>query len=135
MGNSITAIRTLVSFILQVHELELKLEEQTAAAQRSLDETHAASADQIHRLEQTRQDLTDQLWRKSAELDAAQSKLEAAQRTLEERRADIANYKEQLVAGAAREKELQRQVVQATLRGEQVRACYMQPLLTCGVKN
>ncbi|GAQ84799.1 hypothetical protein KFL_002060190 [Klebsormidium nitens] len=107
------------SYKKQVHELELKLEEQTAAAQRSLDAALAASADQDHRLEQTRQELTDQLWRKGAELDAAQSKLDAAQRTLEERRADVANYKEQLVAGAAREKELQRQVVQATLRGEQ----------------
>jgi predicted RNase H-like nuclease (RuvC/YqgF family) len=105
----------------QIRELETKLERQAADAKRSLEDVEATNNEVVHRLQQTKQELTDQLWQKGTELDAANSKLEALQRTLEERRVDIANYKEQLVAGAVREKELQRQVVQATLRGEQVR--------------
>jgi len=61
----------------------------------------------------------EQVWAKDAELSALRDKAESLRETIEERRRDIAWYREQLAASEAREEEARRSLLQAELQAEQ----------------
>eukprot|EP00873_Tetraselmis_striata_P037472 jgi/Tetstr1/457736/TSEL_044281.t2 len=64
--------------------------------------------------------LKQSIWEHTAELASMRSKVESLQNVLEERRADITKYRDEMQASARREDELKRQLIQAKLQLDQV---------------
>ncbi len=64
-------------------------------------------------------EVREQLWAEKQEARVLREKAEAMRKALEERRADVAQFKERLAAAGDRERELQRRLMEAELKMEQ----------------
>ncbi|KAL6764919.1 hypothetical protein V8C86DRAFT_2465744 [Haematococcus lacustris] len=97
------------------HEQALSEERASAAA---------AAAELEHKHGSQLRAVKEALWAREEEVKVLRERLEALKRTLEERRQHVVSYKEQLVAAGERERELQRRLVGAELRLEELGDAY-----------
>ncbi|KAG1664518.1 hypothetical protein FOA52_007782 [Chlamydomonas sp. UWO 241] len=101
------------------HEFVRKAEALESELRLVRETSEMALSDYERRREGELQQVREQLWAAKQEAKAAGERADAMRKQLDERRADVAGFKERLAAAGDRERDLQRQLVAAELRMEQ----------------
>ncbi|KAK9824627.1 hypothetical protein WJX72_011837 [[Myrmecia] bisecta] len=100
-------------------ELTEQAENMTSERDAAVNDLERRLAELTRQRDREVQEAKQEAWAKAEEATHLRRQVETLKATLDERRKDVASYKEQLVAAGERERELQRRLTQAALEAEE----------------